>query len=329
MYISPTPTPPKQQVSKSDSLTHLEKKVESISSSASPQISAEQIDSQQVGKFGKYFSHFGSGSEQVFHIETDLISADFTSKGGMLKKWELKKFTDWGKKNLVQLIENINDGDFSLLFSTTDGKIINTSDLYFSPNSKFNSITVSNNNEFTLDYILQISETKKLIRRYVFKNDEYGFRAENIFVEMQNIISGEEYQLVWEHGLHLTEYNSVDEAGFAKALAFTGGEEKEIDAAKVSETPKSDFSGTTDWVATNNKYFGIALIAKEPKAVGGFLHGVHLALDNHGVKEIYKVALKLPFKGTREEKTAVTVLSAAVADFSPVVVARQKIKKGK
>ena len=28
---------------------------------------------------------------------------------------------------------------------------------------------------------------------------------------------------------------------------------------------------------------------------------------SHGVKEIYKVALKLPFKGTREEKTAVTV----------------------
>ncbi|MEK7264353.1 MAG: membrane protein insertase YidC, partial [Bacteroidota bacterium] len=284
----------------------------------SPQMSANTLtsmgdslslisNSAAVMKLGKYFAPFASGSEKIFTVETDVFKAEFTSKGGMLKRWELKEYTTWDKKNPVQLVSDSRIGDLSLLFTTTEGKIINSSALYFSQQSTFSSKVISSGEEFSLEYFLPVTETGKLVRRYIFKSGEYGFRTEQEFVELQNVISDEKFQLAWERGIHYSEHNSVDESNNAKANGFSGGELTEIDASSEGENPKSNFSGTTDWVGTHTKYFGVALIPMQQKTVGGFLEGKHISAANQGVMEKYTVALKLPFKGTREEKSSVTI----------------------
>ena len=139
MYIAPTPKKQEQQHLQ-DSTSHVEKKSPKTASVIPHSIA---VDSQSIGTVGKYFSSFAVGTEQFVHIETDLFSADFTSRGGKLKKWELKKFTDWGKERLVQLIEDTRKGDLNVLFSTTEGKIINTSELYFSSNARNSLRTVA------------------------------------------------------------------------------------------------------------------------------------------------------------------------------------------
>ena len=225
----------------------------------------------------------------------------------MLKRWELKEYTTWDKKNLVQLVSDSRIGDLSLLFTTTEGKIINTSALYFSQHATFSSKIISSGEEFTLEYILPVTETGKLVRRYIVKNGEYGFRTEQEFIELQNIVSDEKFQLAWERGIHYSEHNSVDESNNAKANGYSGGELTEIDASSNGDVPKSNFSGITEWVGTHTKYFGVALIPLQQKTVGGFLEGKHITTENKGMIEKYTVALKLPFKGTREEKSSVTV----------------------
>jgi len=305
MYIAPPPKP-QETPAHTDSLTQIEKKSTPQISSPVPNSVSAGADTLSLVKFGTNFSNFANGNEKLIRIESDEFSATFSSKGGKLIKWELKQFTDWKKERLVQLVEDTKKGDLNLLFSTTEGKIVNTGELYFQTNASSSAI-ITNDNSHTLEFILPISGTSKLIRRYVFKNGEYGFQTETIFLDMQHIVAGDEIQLVWEGGLRLTEFNSVDEAGFAQALAYSGGELTTIDAASIGENPKSNFSGLTNWVGTHNKYFGLAFLAQEEKSTGGYLEGKHLPQPNQGVKEIYKIALKLPFKGTREEKIPVTV----------------------
>jgi len=58
----------------------------------------------QADPFGKFFSHRISGREQTLTIESDLFIAELSTKGGLLKRWELKKYTTWDGQP-AQLVE--------------------------------------------------------------------------------------------------------------------------------------------------------------------------------------------------------------------------------
>ena len=58
-------------------------------------------------------------------IETDLYTAELSTKGAVIKSFALKNYKTWDQ-HTVQLVENASGGDFSLLFTSTDGKLINT-----------------------------------------------------------------------------------------------------------------------------------------------------------------------------------------------------------
>jgi YidC/Oxa1 family membrane protein insertase len=55
----------------------------------------EISEKQDVNPYGKFFSDRAKGTEKIISIETDFYSAEISSKGGVLKKWELKQFKTW------------------------------------------------------------------------------------------------------------------------------------------------------------------------------------------------------------------------------------------
>ncbi|MDH3252176.1 MAG: hypothetical protein OEM41_05245, partial [Ignavibacteria bacterium] len=79
---------------------------------------------------GKYFTHLAAGEEKVLVIKTDLYTAEITTRGGLVRKWELTKYTTWDGYP-VPLVDYERGGDFSLLFTSKDGKLINTRNLFF------------------------------------------------------------------------------------------------------------------------------------------------------------------------------------------------------
>jgi YidC/Oxa1 family membrane protein insertase len=124
---------------------------------------------------------------------------------------------------------------------------------------------------------------------------------------MDSVISNFEYQIIWEHGLPYAERNSVDESGFAMAYAYSGGELTEVEANTPGEVVKQDFTGMTEWVATRNKYFLLALMTEGVRSEGAYIEGRARTLPDAGVKEEYALALKMPFRGGREERAVVRV----------------------
>ncbi len=270
---------------------------------------------------GKYFSASSNGIEKIITIETDNYIAEFSTKGGIIKKWTLKKYTsnvqyEDGRieKFPVQLVD-YSKGDFSLLFTTSDGKLINTRNLFFDVQTQFgNTITLSKDDEQTIDFVLQGS-SGKIVKSLHFKNGTYGFDADIKFLGLHDAIANYEYQIVWENGLRYAEDNSVDESKEAKAFSFAGGEVSEVDAATQEEVPTSNTSGVTEWVATRTKYFAVAILSDDKKANGAYLEGHHIAAPNNGAVERYAVALKMPFKNTDEEISKISVFLGPL-DFS-------------
>jgi len=249
---------------------------------------------------GKFFSPAAFGSEHIITIETDLYTAEISTKGAVIKSFELKNYKTWDQ-HTVQLVENTSGGDFSLLFTSTEGKLINTKGLYFDAALRpSGNIRLTGNEEYSIDFILTAG-TGRVVKTLHFKNGSYGLDVGVKLLGMQDIIANYEYQVIWENGLRYVEHNSIDESRQAEAFSYAGGEVATVDAAKPGENPVSNTSGLTEWAATRNKYFAVVLISDDKKADGAYLEGRCEAAPDHGIVEHYSIGLKLPFKNTDEE----------------------------
>lgn len=272
---------------------------------------AEKVDVRKSPSvevdYGKFFNVRTIGTEKILLLETDLFKLELSSYGGLIRKYELKEFNTW-EGNPVQLVNYSKGGDFSLLFVSTDGRIINTRNLHFdAAYQPWQKITLEGVEEFRIDFVLPSSNGGKIVKTLKFKNGEYGFTADFRFENLGQVIANYEYQVVWETGLRYAEFNSVDESRSAAAYAYAGGELTELDEPRFDEQTKKELTGSIDWISLRNKYFALAFIPKKNESEGAFLSGLSTALPDKGVYESYNIALRMPFKGNSLEQSSIDV----------------------
>jgi len=262
---------------------------------------AQGKEAAQANPLGKFFAGRDKRPDRTITVESDLYIAEISLKGGLIKRWELKKYKTWDG-HPVQLVDYKKAGDLSLLFATSDGRLINTHDLYFDAAlTEPTHQLIGGDEEYTLNLVLPATGGGQIVKTLRFKNGEYGLGLDIKLVKMTDVVANYEYQLVWESGLRYAEHNSIDESSFSAAYAYAGKELTEIDAASLDSRPQKNLSGTVDWVAMRTKYFALAIIAKEGTSDGAYLEGAHTEAANKGAIESYSVALKMPFKGGQEE----------------------------
>jgi len=256
---------------------------------------------KSIDPLGKFFAGRDKGREQVITIESDLFIAEISTKGGVIKSWELKNYKTWDGKP-VQLVDYKKNGDLSLLFTTADGKLINTHDLYFDLGMTTPAKQVITGTEgVDVSLVLRTASGGRITKTLRFKNGEYGFNTDIAFSKMSDVIANFEYQMVWESGLRYAEHNSIDESSFAAAYMYAGKELTEVDASSTESKSQKNVSGVVDWVAARTKYFALAIIPKEATSDGSYLEGSRTTAPDKGAIEAYSIAVKMPFKGGQEE----------------------------
>jgi YidC/Oxa1 family membrane protein insertase len=280
-----------------------------VATQSAPQDTSRRVDTirtqikaaAQADPLGKFFAGRDRGIDRTITIETDLYIAEISAKGGLIRQWQLKKFKTWDGQP-VQLVDYKKGGDLSLLFATSDGRLINTRDLYFDFSAPtFDNHVVAAGEEFSLDLVLPVVGGGQVVKTLKFKNGEYGLGVDIKFQNTPAVVANFEYQLVWESGLRYAERNSIDESSFTAAYAYAGKELTEIDAASADSKPEKNISGTVDWVAIRTKYFALAIVPKEGTSDGAYLEGSRTQAPDKGAVESYSVAVKMPFKGGAEE----------------------------
>lgn len=307
MYMnSPSPTQVKEQeqpgVVKKDTVKPAETKPH-----PKPKETKKEEKEPKAGNgYGVYFAARAKGVDRLVTIQTDLFTAQLSSRGALVTEWQLKKYKTWNGIP-VQLVSYEKPGDYSLLFTTTDGKLVDTRDLYFDGDTPQGTITLSGKDSVEITYILPASNGGRIVKRFIFRNGEYGFRSEIEFKNMGAVVSNFEYQVVWENGLRYAEYNSVDESSFAAAYLYSGKELTEIDATKNGETVQKDISGVVDWVGMRTKYFALAMMPAAGSSDGAYLEGHRTPMPDNGEYESYLVALKMPYREGTDEKKIVNV----------------------
>ncbi|MCC6397216.1 MAG: membrane protein insertase YidC [Bacteroidetes bacterium] len=307
--------PPQQQMPPASDTTHAQTPAAKTEPPPLPAAATErQTDQRSAAKgadaaatLGTYFESRARGVDKVVSITTDLYTAEISTKGGLIKKWELHGYKTWDA-HPVQLVEYDKGGDLSLLFTSQDGKLINTRDLFFDVSGPdWQRMQLTGSDSLTIAFALPVSNGGRLVKQFTFRNGDYRFDVSFLFERMEAVVSNFEYQIVWEHGLRYAEHNSVDESGFAMGYVYSGGELTEVDASSAGEVVQRDVSGATDWVATRNKYFLLAMLPNSPKSEGAFVEGTHMAMPDKGAKEAYALALKMPFRSGPLERSDISV----------------------
>lgn len=131
-------------------------------------ISADSLElvraQRELGAFG-YSATLPSATDNSTTISNDLLELTIDNKGGYISEARLTQFKRFDSIP-VYLIRDGN-ASFNLNFTTTDGRVLDTENLYFEP-----SLT-QNGNDQVLSMMLKVSESEFLEYRYVLKPGEY------------------------------------------------------------------------------------------------------------------------------------------------------------
>lgn len=256
-------------------------------------------------RYGKWFTERSNGVEELDTVETDKYLAVFSTRGGSVKRWILKEFFTWNKKPL-QLVDWNIPGDVNLLFVSSDGKLIETKDLYHVTRNKpaGGKWKVRDSSAVVLEFYLPVRGDSCGIRKiYTLRNGGYSADLEIEMVGMQDIISNYEYQVIISSPA-ITEENSVDEAGFQTADAFINNEHIKISASDGSERVRDNRNGKSHWISIKNKYFVNTLIARGNFLGSGVnLEGQEYPLPNQGIRKVYEASMKVSYRGLDRESS--------------------------
>lgn len=118
----------------------------------------------RLGAFG-YSATLPSATDNETSVENDVLALSLSNKGGYISEARMKNYKTYDSIP-VYLVKD-NNAAFNISFSTTDGPVLNTQDLYFEP-------TVTQSGENTVVSMkLKVSPTEFLEYRYVLKPGEY------------------------------------------------------------------------------------------------------------------------------------------------------------
>lgn len=119
---------------------------------------------EKLGAFA-YASTLPSAKDETTEVKTDLLTLQFSNRGGFLSEVKLNKYVNFDSVP-IYLINN-NNTTFNITFGTTDNRILNTQELYFEPN------VTKNGENIVVSMKLKVSESKFLEYRYEIQPDDY------------------------------------------------------------------------------------------------------------------------------------------------------------
>lgn len=250
-------------------------------------------------------------NEKITTIENEVFIVELSNIGGNIHKVFLKDFNNWYSindksddyyKKSVQLINYLRGNTYNLSFVSTDGKAINTGDYTFTSDKASGKYQINGNDSIVIRFTWKVGEGKEIIKSYKFYGSNYEIGSKIELSGMQDVISNNAYDLVWDNGLRFVEYNTVDEANYSNSSVYYGDEQAILDASSVGEKVQEDYHGRIGWIAVRNKYFAAVIIPDNPSNVdGAYLEGDREQISVHGVEEYYNARLILPFKNTDNE----------------------------
>jgi YidC/Oxa1 family membrane protein insertase len=244
------------------------------------------------------FSSAAAQKEEFITLENKLVKIKVSNKGGRIYSVQLK---DYQTHDSLPLI--LWEGDknrFGITFDT-DGKSIDTQDLFFSTDAGFDNIDASSSQK-TLSMKLKASDDQYLEYVYTLAPDSYMLDFEIKAIGLNNIISRRQSDLTfnWQADIYGKEKGHKNENMYsALYYKYNGDEDDSVDNLSEGSDDEEDLTTQVKWIAFKQQFFTSALIA-ENSFKGIKLKSVNMD-ENSPILKNFSAEISLPYSGDVKE----------------------------
>lgn len=221
--------------------------------------STGKISQEALSKLGAfaYAASLPSAKDTTTLLANNVLHLKIANKGGyiseatILNEEQFKK----GSGKAVQIIKD-NNANFNLTFTTKDGKVINTKDLYFEP-----KYTKEGKNQ-VVTMQLKTGENQFLEYRYVMKDNDHMLEFSIRTQGLENVLNtSKPIDLEWNLKTYRNEKSVSYENRYTELIyEFDNGKDDYLNAA----SDKEDTAEAVTYVAFKQHFFTSVLLTNTP-----------------------------------------------------------------
>ena len=207
-----------------------------------------------VGEASKYsdFARFVSGDSTTVRLQNDLVAVDLSTKGGVVSRVELKKYTAYSEGKTVPAVLFENENNAYSFILNNDTQRFDTHDFYFTPVVE---------NDSTVLMKLQFESNVSFGIRYTLKKDSYMVKMDVVQENMNTVIPTHmaTMDFEWRGRLQRHERGEMfEERNSGLYYKYNGG-----DTDYLSETSddEEEIADKLKWIGFKDQFFSTVLIA--------------------------------------------------------------------
>ena len=207
-----------------------------------------------VGEASKYsdFARFVSGDSTTVRLQNDLVAVDLSTKGGVVSRGELKKYTAYSEGKTVPAVLFENENNAYSFILNNDTQRFDTHDFYFTPVVE---------NDSTVLMKLQFESNVSFGIRYTLKKDSYMVKMDVVQENMNTVIPTNiaTMDFEWRGRLQRHERGEMfEERNSGLYYKYNGG-----DTDYLSETSddEEEIADKLKWIGFKDQFFSTVLIA--------------------------------------------------------------------
>jgi YidC/Oxa1 family membrane protein insertase len=206
------------------------------------------------------FTRAANGQEQLTVVETDLIKAIFSNKGGSLKSVELKKYNSLDSTHKV-ILSGGPDDKLGYSINTGKNQSAETSSLFFdAPQLNKNADGTQ-----TLTYALNDSGVQSITHQYIIHAGSYMIDW-NIMLDGANgLLENNSLNLHWSV---LTHQEQIARGYETQQSNLSYHDEEGYDYNSTYSGLSKTFERPVDWFSIKQQFFNTTLLAKNKFAAG-------------------------------------------------------------
>lgn len=203
--------------------------------------------------------------ESKYTIETPLVRAVFTNKGGDILSYRLKKYNEVSGENGVEMIKNLTPSNraFSLALNTVNASAFD---------GLFEVKQRDTKNGKAIAFICNVKNAKsetdeidfRVIKEYEFLDNDYMFSLTITLEALQSLekqnIENISYSLRTPPQIG-PEWVKGDRYEYRKFSSFSNGSMKNV---KMKEGERKTQAEVAQWVAVSGKYFALVVLPEKP-----------------------------------------------------------------
>ena len=213
-------------------------------------------DSVRAQRLQQSFGVFGDamvGTEDYTTLQNDVVELRISNKGGRICYARLKEYDTYNDEPLVLFDEKESNFNFTLVTATN--RVVNTSDLYFTP--------VKGNDPNSVIMRLNTGEGSHLDFTYTLKPDDYMVQYQILGTGLNGVLapSTNALDLLWEQDIRQQEKGRKFEDRYVtlnyKFMA------DDVEHLSESKSDSKQIPNRLKWIGYKDMFFSTVLISQE------------------------------------------------------------------